>query len=79
VTIFLLIIQLFINSEAFMSLIPSLLIAIGTIAFFNYHDKVAKNLSFKKRFVKLVNISLGVAGISLLIGLIIKTTLGVSL
>jgi vacuolar iron transporter family protein len=79
ITVFLLILPFLLISEAFISLIITLLIAILIIAMFNYYVAVAKDFSFKKRFFKMAGISLGVAGVSFLIGILVKLTLGVGI
>lgn len=49
------------------------------IASFNYYIAVAKDLSFKKRFLEMAGISLGVAALSFLIGILVKQALGIDL
>jgi len=49
------------------------------IFFFNLYISIAKNLNFKKRFLQMALISLGVAGLSFLIGMVIESFLGVSI
>ena len=44
---------------------------------FNYYIAVAKGLSFKRRFAEMAGISLGVAALSFVIGLLVKSVLGV--
>ena len=46
---------------------------------FNYYISVAKTLPFRRRFTEMVSISLGVAVIAFLIGLLAKALLGVSI
>ncbi|MBU2652321.1 MAG: VIT1/CCC1 transporter family protein [Bacteroidetes bacterium] len=53
--------------------------AILIIAAFNYYISVAKGLSFRKRFLEMAAISLGVALLSFGIGYLIKIFLGVEL
>ncbi|MDR1794920.1 MAG: VIT1/CCC1 transporter family protein [Erysipelotrichaceae bacterium] len=52
-------------------------IVVLIILLFNYYIATAKALSFKKRFLEMVTISLSVALVSFLIGLIAKQLLGV--
>ena len=54
-----------------------LIIVILIILFFNYYISVAKSLPFKKRFFEMAGISLSVAVISFIIGLLVKKFLGV--
>jgi len=79
VTVFLLIIPFVLVGDPFVSLIFTVIIAIIIIAIFNYYVSVAKDFSFKKRFIEMASISLGVAGASFLIGVLVKTTLGVGI
>ena len=52
-------------------------VVVMVILGFNYYISVAKGLPFRKRFVEMVTISLGVAVIAFLIGLAAKALLGV--
>jgi VIT1/CCC1 family predicted Fe2+/Mn2+ transporter len=52
-------------------------VAVLIIFLFNYYISVAKDFDFKKRFGEMAAISLGVAGISFLIGVLIKQFVGV--
>lgn len=79
VTVFFLIIPFILIGDPFASLIFTILIAIIIIATFNYYVSVAKDFSFKKRFTEMAAISLGVTGVSFLIGILVKTTLGVGI
>ena len=54
-------------------LIMSVINAVIVIFIFTFYISVAKNLSFKQRFIKITSISLGVAFVSLLIGLSVRT------
>jgi VIT1/CCC1 family predicted Fe2+/Mn2+ transporter len=54
-------------------------IAIAIIAIFNYYISVAKDLKFRRRFLEMSAISLGVALLSFVIGFIIRNTLGINL
>jgi VIT1/CCC1 family predicted Fe2+/Mn2+ transporter len=49
------------------------------IFFFNLYISVAKNLNFKKRFLQMAIISLGVAALSFVIGIGIEKILGVNI
>jgi VIT1/CCC1 family predicted Fe2+/Mn2+ transporter len=51
--------------------------AILVILCFTFYISVAKSLSFWRRFAEMAAISLGVAGISFLIGLLIRIVLHV--
>ena len=56
-----------------------LAIVVIIIAGFNYYISVAKDYSFKTRFLEMAGISLGVAAISFVIGIIVKKILGIDL
>ena len=79
VTVFFLILPFLLMDNPFYSLSSTLLIAIVIIALFNYYIAVAKDFSFKKRFIEMAAISLGVAMISFIIGILVKSYLGVEL
>ncbi|MHA1991101.1 MAG: VIT1/CCC1 transporter family protein [Candidatus Hodarchaeales archaeon] len=58
--------------EPWVPLMISVTFAVVIIFIFTFYVSVAKNLSFKGRFLRMVTISLGVAFISLLIGLLVN-------
>ena len=60
-------------------LVITILIAILIIAGFNYYISVAKGLSFRKRFGEMTAISLGVAFLSFIIGILIRKLIGVDI
>jgi len=70
---------IFSSTGYLMALGCMLLIVVLIIAFFNYYISVAQGLSFKKRFTEMASISLGVATLSFVIGLIVKNVLGVDI
>ena len=47
------------------------------IAVFNFYISVAEDLPFKRRFAEVAGLSLGVAGLSFLVGLALRLFLGV--
>jgi len=51
---------------------------ITIILIFTYYVSVAKDLPFKKRFIEMVSISMGVAAIAFLIGIVVKQFLGIT-
>lgn len=61
------------------ALISMLIIVILIIFFFNYYISVAKDLPFVKRFTEMAGISLSVAAISFLIGILVKKFLGIDI
>ena len=61
------------------SLISMLIIVVLIIFVFNYYISVAQDLNFKKRFGEMAVISLGVAALSFVVGLLVKQFLGVDI
>ncbi len=57
----------------------TLLIALAIIAGFNYYVAVAKDRKFRRSFLTMAAISLGVAAISFTVGLVVKSVLGIDL
>ncbi|GAB6106551.1 VIT1/CCC1 transporter family protein [Fusibacter bizertensis] len=78
-TVFLLILPFLILSNPFVSLLISLAVAVLIIFLFNYYISVAKDYNFKKRFFEMATISLGVAGISFLVGILVKQFFGIAI
>lgn len=76
-TVIVLIVPYFIFAHYLVCLGITILLAILVIYFFNYYISVAKDLNFRKRFVEMLVISLGVAVISFGIGLLIRKIFGV--
>ncbi len=70
---------LFSNEQFMLALVSMLAIVILIIAVFNYYLAVAKDLSFKKRFLEMAGISLGVALLAFVIGIFVKKWLGVDI
>ena len=68
---------LFSNENYLFALITMLVTVVLVIAFFSYYIAVAKDMSFKKRFFEMAGISLGVAVVAFVIGLLAKRLLGV--
>lgn len=61
------------------ALFTMLAVVILIILFFNYYVSVAKDLPFARRFGEMAGISLGVALISFVIGLVVKQFLGIDI
>jgi len=51
--------------------------AVLIIMVFNFYLAVAKDLSFRQRFLEMTAISLGVAALSFFIGYLIRTFMGI--
>ena len=69
----------FLFSNYIYSLIATVLIAITIIFIFNFYISVANDYNFKKRFLEMAIISIGVASLSFVIGYLVKTFLGFEL
>jgi len=76
-TVLLLIFPYLVLANFYISLALTLVIAVLIIAFFNFYVSVAQDEPFGKRFMEMTAISLGVAGVSFLIGYLVRTALGV--
>jgi VIT1/CCC1 family predicted Fe2+/Mn2+ transporter len=61
------------------ALIWTLVNAILIIAIFNYYISVAKDLPFRRRFVEMSTISLGVALLSFIIGNVVRLVFGIQI
>lgn len=77
VTVILLILPFLLIKEKFLSLGITLSTVVLIIAGFNYYLSVAKDLNFRRRFLEMAGISLGVAAFSFLLGFLMKQFLGV--
>lgn len=72
ITVIALIAPYLIVENVFIALLITICTAVAIICGFNYYVSVAKGTPFKKRFLEMVLISLGVAAISFFIGLIVN-------
>lgn len=77
ITVIFLIMPFLLFSNYLVCLGLTLLNAVVIIAMFNYYLSVAKDLSFRRRFAEMVAISMGVAFISFIIGVIVSRVFGV--
>lgn len=77
ITVILLIIPYFIFSHYMVSLAATVTMAILIILVFNFYVAIARDLSFKKRFMEMAIISLGVSFFSFIVGIIIRSVFGV--
>lgn len=66
-------------SNVYISLLTTIGVVIFIIFIFNYYIAVAKDLSFRKRFLEMVSISLGVAVISFGISILVKEVFGIDI
>lgn len=78
-TVLALIVPYLLSSNHFLNLGLSMLMAILIILAFNFYIAVAKDLPFKKRFLEMAGISLGVATVSFGIGWAVRTFLGLDI
>lgn len=77
VTVILLVLPYLLIANYLICLGATIAIAVFIIFAFNYYISVAKNYSFKKRFLEMAGLSLGVAVVSFGIGYVIRVFLGV--
>jgi VIT1/CCC1 family predicted Fe2+/Mn2+ transporter len=76
-TVAVLIFPFLLLSNYYISLAITMILAVAIIAVFNYYISVAKNLDFKRQFLEMTFISLGVAGFSFLVGYVLRAFFGV--
>ncbi len=77
ITVVLIILPFFFPINPYISLAITLVIGVAIIAVFTYYISVVQDLSFRKRFTNMVSISMGVAILSFLIGLLARSILGI--
>jgi len=78
VTVALLILPFLILASPYYALLLTLLGAVLVIFLFTFYISVAKDLPFWRRFGEMLLISLGIAGISFIIGMLIRTVLNIN-
>jgi len=76
-TVVLLILPYLLLRDFYLALLCTLVTAVVIIAVFNYYVSVAKDQPFRRRFGEMAGLSLGVAGLSFLIGLLLRVFLDV--
>ncbi len=76
-TVICLILPYLLTGNFFSALILTLVAAVLIIMVFNFYLAVAKDLSFRQRFLEMTAISLGVAALSFFIGYLIRTFMGI--
>ena len=79
VTVLLLILPYLLIDNYYLCLAVTLAVAVAIIAVFNYYIAVAKDEPFKQRFSEMAGLSLGVAGLSFVVGLLIREFLGIEI
>lgn len=78
-TVFFLILPYLLLKNYFLCLILTVSVAVFIIFIFNFYISVAKDLEFRKRFLEMAAISLGVTLLTFIIGYFIKGFLGVDI
>ena len=78
ITVALLILPYLLLKNVFLCLAIVLVTAIIIIAVFNYYIAVAKGENFRKRFLEMAGLSLGVAALSFIISYFIRLWLGIN-
>lgn len=78
ITVALLITPFLVLTSPYTALLFTLLGAVAVIFLYTFYISVAKDLSFWKRFLEMLAISLGIAAISFVIGLIIRVFINVT-
>jgi VIT1/CCC1 family predicted Fe2+/Mn2+ transporter len=73
ITVMILILPYLVLTNYYLSLGCTLVGAVLIIVLFNYYISVAKDEPFKRRFLEMVGLSLGVAGFSFLMGYLMRT------
>jgi len=78
-TVFLLITPFVVLESMYLSLGITLASAVAVIFLFTFYTSVAQSLPFRRRFLEMAAISLGVASISFLIGFLVRVFLGIEI
>lgn len=78
-TVIFLVLPFLLINNPFISLGVTVGVAVLIIFLFNYYVSVAKDYNFRKRFFEMAFISIGVAGVSFLIGILVKQFIGVEI
>jgi VIT1/CCC1 family predicted Fe2+/Mn2+ transporter len=78
VTVIFLVLPFFLIANPFIALAATLGAAVLVILIFTFYISVAKDLLFRQRFAEMAAISLGIAAVSFVIGLLIHIALGVN-
>ena len=67
------------KEDYLLALVIMLVVVVAIIFFFTYYISVAKDLPFGKRFREMAGISLSVAALSFIVGILVKNLLGIDL
>jgi len=79
ITVFLLILPYLFLANYLICLAITLIVAILIILVFNFYVSVAKDYSFKRRFIEMAALSLGVALVSFIVGYLLRIVVGVDI
>ncbi|MFW5928234.1 MAG: rubrerythrin family protein, partial [Thermoplasmatota archaeon] len=79
ITVLFLIFPYMLSQDVYLSLGWMIINAVIVIFLFTFYTAVAKDLSFKKRFLEMTSISLGIAILTFVIGFLIRTYFGVEI
>ncbi len=79
VTVLALVIPYFLFSSPFIDMIIMLLVAVLLILVFTFYFSVVREISFKEHFNEMLLVSMGVAAISFIIGVIVKKTMNIEM
>ncbi|MGC9396110.1 MAG: VIT1/CCC1 transporter family protein [Anaerolineae bacterium] len=79
VTVVLLILPYLLFQNYYAALAVTLAVGVAIIAVFNYYIAVAKDEPFKRRFLEMAGLSLGVAALSFVVGLIVREIFGIEI
>jgi len=72
ITVALLIAPYLLLANPYIALVVTLLLAVGIIFFYTFYISVARDLPFYRRFGEMLAISLGIAAVSFILGLVIR-------
>ncbi|MDN5341283.1 VIT1/CCC1 transporter family protein [Oceanotoga sp. DSM 15011] len=78
-TVFFLILPYLLLKNYFLALSITLFIAVLIILIFNFYISVAKDMSFKKRFLEMFFISMGVSAFSFFVGYLVRIIFGIDI
>ncbi|OGO32820.1 MAG: rubrerythrin family protein [Chloroflexi bacterium RBG_16_54_18] len=79
ITVSILILPYLLFEDFYLCLALALISAVLIIAVFNYYISVAKDAPFRRRFLEMAAVSLGVAALSFILGYLIRGLLGVQI
>lgn len=79
VTVLLLVLPYFLGNNIFVSLSFTIIIALSVMLIFTFYVSVAKELSFRRRFIEMAGLSLTIATISFFMGLGVKKVFNIEI